>query len=926
MQTVQKYSWKKMLVRPLLIVAILLAGVLLTASQWIVLGIERGLPGIAVQLDSALINPVNGRVELTGLVFTKQDEEVLQLSSLVVDLSMRSLFKKQLVLDQFKTGQGRVWIEEQKSAGWRVAGVDLPLANEPITEEPAITAAGPDTASAAAIDALGVGFRQILLDRLTLNIKEGGRQSSLLLTQLKVTSPGVLKSSSQLVLALDSGLGAATVRSEGRIEPFADPVRFQGYIDLVDIPLVLLKSYVAATPPSLQGFLSSDIDLDLIYSHKAVSDFKVNGGVTLSGFAVEQDGLTVNLPLTTWKGEVALSMPVTLQPAGTIKGELTSQQGSVGLENIKAGLDKVLLSGVEFKLSEQVGVDRIELANLNIETAGEKRPLLAVEEIGLEQLQYALAGRMDLNSVAVTGSRVYMHRRADGGWSWSKIADSSKSSSKSVATTPVAEAEGGKTETATETKAEAEVVESLSYKIGALSFSKGVLLTLMDEGVSPVVSVDGRIDSLELGTLDSKTPKEATPFKITGGMGRYGKFKFSGESRPLLAALDILLKGSVSGISLPQFSPYVTPEFGYLIGNGSLDLETDTKIADNGIIGKNIVMLKMLKLVSAKTDKSAEIAKKLPVPMESVLDLLRDGNGDIEMTIPVSGSLDSPNIDFSGPIGKVAGKVSVKAAKTTAFAALGLVGLALAAVEMVGTVAIEGEEQSHLKPVVFKPGSSRLSSVGKKKLRKLAAYLRKKQERRITACGVVVKADKVQLIKSSRRGAASSSGTNKRDRKFYTVRVASSKKLALAEKARKTWKKRGYESLIREITGRKGQKWHLVSIGLFAKKSKAQEMDGLIRKSHKVSTIITKTWGEGTKEVSELSQDSVGKKTIPKKIVPQKIIIGPKTLARLAKRRSAAVKKYLVKYGKISHDRIFSCTPTQPKAGDKEGSRVEFAF
>ncbi|MBF0357972.1 MAG: DUF748 domain-containing protein [Magnetococcales bacterium] len=889
---------KKLLAWLIALPSLIIAVAIFTASYWTVWGIEAALPGIEVKLSQARINPFVGRVSLHGLSLQRKGEPVLGLSQLAVDISIKSLFKKELIVDRIHINNGGIWLEELESGQWRVAGVDLPVAVEP---DPGSKEVDNGSSAPTSVDGLGVGFRGIKLSHLVFHVKEKSGEKLLRLKRLQILGPGLLESSSKLPVTIEAGLDDAKLALYGQLSPFAPPIKFKGVLEVEKLPLELSKQYVAAVPPSLKGLFSSNLNLDLSYIETASSTLNIKGFLELADFAVAEDKLTIKLPKSRWQGEIAGSLPVGAEASGVVSGEL-------------------------------------KLTGLAVQEAGETRQMLNIEELALEKIKYASEGRLNLAGVSVTGSQLYLHRTQAGKWPWSTE-------------------EVDKKPTPADKKAESNEKKDsggFSYRVGKIAFPKGISLSLNDEGVSPEVLVAGRIDALELGTIDSSKPEADTPFKISGQVGEYGKFDFSGSSKPLLAQPHVTVTGAVRSLDLPPFSPYVVPELGYQFSSGSIDVETDLALEKNSINSENKLMLSMFNLESAQTEKSKEIGKQLPIPMGTALDLLRSKDGDIKLKIPVTGTLDSPNIDFNDAISKVMGKVTKRAAKTTALVALGPVGLAVAAFQMVGNAAIDVQEEKVLKDIAFSKGSGSLTVAGRKRLDELAEFLTQQKKKRVIACGVVDNSDKSFLAgliakqaqeeaaanrEKTQEEAAPANGENppvdaqpavaKEEKPqeavvavkvksgwYYEVRVASFKSKSLAEKSKRIWQKRGYNVLIRELSGRGGLLWQGVSLGLYQSKQEAKFIAERIAESHKTKGIVVKVSAENAED-TEMVTTAVGAAGVSHGSSD----LGTK-LRSLARKRADAVKNYLVTKGKVAPERIFSCSPMLPKAGDKRGPRV----
>ncbi len=183
---------------------------------------------------------------------------------------------------------------------------------------------------------------------------------------MKITTPGLLHRCSQLGIVLNVALDKATVSLLGQAIPFAPEIKFRGHLDVDKFSLATPKEYVTSIPPSLEGLISSNLNLDLSYSKTNQSKLNVNGTLKLAGFQVEQDKLALQLPLTIFKGEVLASLPKTSAPTGTIEGELTTQNGTFNMAgekpmdgaikgfsfkgklNPKGGQGNILLTGGEW--------------------------------------------------------------------------------------------------------------------------------------------------------------------------------------------------------------------------------------------------------------------------------------------------------------------------------------------------------------------------------------------------------------------------------------------------------------------------------------------------------------------------------------------------------------------------------------------------
>ncbi len=188
----------------------------------------------------------------------------------------------------------------------------------------------------------------------------------------------------------------------------------------------------------------------------------------------------------------------------------------------------------------------------------------------------------------------------------------------------------------------------------------------------------------------------------------------AGAINPLKGDLSLDLKADERGMELAQLSPYSGRYVGYGIEKGKLSFEVAYQIDQRKLTAENRLILDQLTF----GDKiESPVATKLPVLF--AVALLKDRNGVIDINLPISGSLDSPDFSVGGIIVKVLVNLVAKAV-TSPFALLG---------SMFGG----GEELSSLP---FDPGSFAITPAAESKLKSLATALTERPALKLDIAGV----------------------------------------------------------------------------------------------------------------------------------------------------------------------------------------------
>ncbi|MCR6629805.1 MAG: DUF748 domain-containing protein [Magnetospirillum sp.] len=246
------------------------------------------------------------------------------------------------------------------------------------------------------------------------------------------------------------------------------------------------------------------------------------------------------------------------------------------------------------------------------------------------------------------------------------------------------------------------------------SLSEPVRLTL--EGVE-----------VDMSDLDSFRPDHDSPFTAKARIGA-AQLSAQGRARPFAALVGGEMKGTVRALELPPLSPYAADTMGVHLQTGQLDAELALSITQGKLDGG--MQLVLNELFVAQPDPNAPLAKSADMPVETVLDLLRDSDNRIRLSIPVRGDLANPDFDVSDAVGQAVGGALRSTVFTTLKVAFPLAGLI--------SLVIDDSESRRLalEPLGFAPGSETLGAAETKRLDAVAALMAQRPTLKLTLCGV----------------------------------------------------------------------------------------------------------------------------------------------------------------------------------------------
>ncbi|HLO77042.1 MAG TPA: DUF748 domain-containing protein [Magnetospirillum sp.] len=238
-----------------------------------------------------------------------------------------------------------------------------------------------------------------------------------------------------------------------------------------------------------------------------------------------------------------------------------------------------------------------------------------------------------------------------------------------------------------------------------------------------------RIEGLDvtLSDLDTARPDRDSPFTAKARIGT-ARLSAQGRGRPFADTPGGDVKAEIHALDLPPLSPYAANSLGVHLQTGQLDADVSLSAIQGKLDGG--LTLTLSELFIAQPDPNAPIAKSADMPVETVLDLLRDSENRIHLTIPVRGDLANPDFDISDAVGQAVGGALKATVFTTLKVAFPLAGLISLVIE-------EGENQRlGLEPLAFAPGTDVLGTSERERLGSVAGLMTERPALRLTLCGV----------------------------------------------------------------------------------------------------------------------------------------------------------------------------------------------
>mgnify|MGYP000507133940 FL=1 len=264
-------------------------------------------------------------------------------------------------------------------------------------------------------------------------------------------------------------------------------------------------------------------------------------------------------------------------------------------------------------------------------------------------------------------------------------------------------------------------------------------ISLLDKSIEPIKQRDLFIDSLFLGAISNSSDKQnqQTPFELTGRSNKYAKFNFSGFTQPFSLQPEHHLKGFLKELSLPTVSRYMKEAMQMELKSGQLNTDLEVNLKGEEIDGNVVILLRGLETAIADNDEAGALIDKGALPFNMALGMLKDGSGDVELEVPLSGSLSDPNFGISSIVGLITQKAIWMATQdylmTTFVPYANIVSVAMT----VGEFALK----LRFDDLIYQTKQIEPSTEQKAYLDAFIGLMQEKEETRVNICAISTPAD-----------------------------------------------------------------------------------------------------------------------------------------------------------------------------------------
>lgn len=274
---------------------------------------------------------------------------------------------------------------------------------------------------------------------------------------------------------------------------------------------------------------------------------------------------------------------------------------------------------------------------------------------------------------------------------------------------------GGTSTGATLATASTTATPPAEIHIGQITMASGNL-NYTDNFIKPnytanITQLAGKIGAF--GTVAGGPPADVT---LQGQLDDNSPVNIDGTINPLTPVAFLDIKAKADGVELTHLTPYSGKYAGYPIIKGRLSMDVHYQLDQGKLNADNHIMLNQLTFGDRMEGPGIS-----HLPVKLAVALLKDSNGNIDIHVPVSGSLNDPHFSIGGVVWQAFVNL-IKRAVTAPFRLL---------------ASAMGGGQQDLGYVEFAPGSNVLDKQANDRLAQIVAILEKKPALKLDITGRV---------------------------------------------------------------------------------------------------------------------------------------------------------------------------------------------
>jgi hypothetical protein len=706
-------------------------------------------------------NPFLSRLVIEDLAISSvksADEEgsknVFTLTSLRLEVSAYRLILDQVHVSEFDISGLHITVDRSlvnEREVLTIAGITIPSA-----ESDTDTNTNQESALADGVnsqEALPVSNRllQFLMAKMTLkdssiNLIENGQPHKLNLSELEIDKVAASQNEQVLTLNFSGDLDGApiSISSNVVLENGLGVINLETKFEKIDINK--FSHFVAPSISGLQGLVSYQGKHEVKVADGLISVEVIDLNIKSINLAANKNAIHASLAAQEFNSEL-LQLTAKSGSDVTVLGEgaLRLQEFYVYnemKEQVLVSLREMAFDALKIKLEEgQFNLDINTLTSLDARFSDDTNNVLPAlaqfTALNVNEIKLTNNG-LEINTIELSGLKSDI--QIDEKKVLKNLIVSVEEVSAALGNSSGNSSENNLEKVRTPVEVQKETPnksQKFAIKLNEFKLVDSANVYFLDMSISPNYKRNISLTSFSAGPFNTREPNISSLIKIKGKSDQYDNFDINVDAKPFLDIPVYIIDSSIGEVHLTDLSGYVKEPLGYEIDSGQLDLGIQVKMIGTKIDGEAQVLLRGTKLTSIDAHQKGSLNEATSVPFNLALGMLKDGDGNVELDLPLSGDTSSPSFGLSGFLTLVVKRATIAAAReylTMTFVPYaGLVKVVMAADDYLLNIEINDLEYGVAEVEVPSDKEEFLSN--------FAALLTEKPNLQVKLCGVATAED-----------------------------------------------------------------------------------------------------------------------------------------------------------------------------------------
>ena len=277
---------------------------------------------------------------------------------------------------------------------------------------------------------------------------------------------------------------------------------------------------------------------------------------------------------------------------------------------------------------------------------------------------------------------------------------------------------------------------TIEYWFEQIKNKQVITIDIDDKTVEPELEKVIKIDKIQVNNLTQNWRQ--SDISMNGVSDLFSSINLIGKQAMSSATTNsetpFNVAAEIKGLDMVAFSPYISKSTGMTFDRGNVDLDLDLAIHPVILDGELLINLKGLELANQSSDAESvnnEMGMS-SVSMNLALGQLADSKGNLELAMPLKGSVEEPEVMMTGIMTLIMKKITAEVTKYYLVQTF----VPFSNIVSVAEFALNKALEINIAPFKFEPNSDSISDTKKALIKEYSNLLEKKQDLQVVICPV----------------------------------------------------------------------------------------------------------------------------------------------------------------------------------------------